>query len=72
MLLFRDEDHIHEWTQKTGEKYGEYLTLQQTWELSKLWYNNRMSPDYRGRSAGEAEAIFMQLGLTSTFWQFNP
>ena len=72
MLLFRDEEEITIWVNRTGETRGEFLTLQKVWELSKLWYGNRMSPDYRGRSAGEAEAIFMQLGLTSTFWQFNP
>ncbi len=72
MLLFRDEEEITIWVNRTGETRGEFLTLQKVWELSKLWYGNRMSPDYRGRSTGEAEAIFMQLGLTSTFWQFNP
>jgi hypothetical protein len=45
------------------------LAPRQVWELSKLWYHNRLSPDYRGRSAGEAADIFRQVGLTSAFWQ---
>ena len=70
MLIFRDEDEITAWVNQTGELRGEYITLQKTWELSKLWYSNRMSPDYRGRTIEEAEAIFKQLGLTSAFWHF--
>jgi hypothetical protein len=43
--------------------------VRQIWDLSKLWYHNRLSPDYHGRSAAEIAAIFAQLGLTSPFWQ---
>jgi hypothetical protein len=71
MLLFRDEDEIIEWCEKSGEPRGEWLTLQQVLELSKLWYSNRMSPEYRGRSTKEAEAIFRQIGATSNFWKFR-
>jgi hypothetical protein len=71
MLLFRDEDEISEWCRMSGEPRGEWLTLKQVWKLSKLWYSNRMSPDYRGRSHAEAEAIFEQIGATSDFWKFG-
>jgi hypothetical protein len=71
MLLFRDEDEISHWAKQTGEARGEYLTLEKVWELSKLWYANRMSPDYRGRSVQDAEAIFGQLGLNADFWKFK-
>lgn len=71
MLLFRAEEEIIRWIQATGEKRGEYLSLQQVWQLSKLWYSNRMSTDYRERTIEEAEAIFTQVGLTSNFWKFE-
>lgn len=71
MLLFRAEEDIAKWCEKSGEPRGEWFTLQQLWELSKAWYGNRMSPDYRGRSAKEAEAIFEQYGATSDFWKFG-
>lgn len=47
---------------------GETLTLEQTWALSKLWYANRMRPEFHGRTPQEAQAIFQQLDLRSPFW----
>ena len=45
------------------------MSLRQLWELSQLWYHNRLSPDYHGRTAADGEAIFTGLGLTSAFWK---
>jgi hypothetical protein len=42
------------------------------WELSQLWYHNRLSPSYRGRMAAEVEAIFRHVGLHSPFWYLSP
>ncbi|MFN2198390.1 MAG: hypothetical protein ACK2UW_19880 [Anaerolineales bacterium] len=50
---------------------GELLPYEQVWELSKLWYGNRMMPDYSGRSAAEVQAIFNRLGLHSEFWSVH-
>jgi hypothetical protein len=36
--------------------------------LSKLWYHNRLSPDFHGRTADQMAAIFRQAGLTAKFW----
>ena len=33
-------------------------TIDQVWELSKLWYHNRLSIDYHGRTIEQAEEIF--------------
>ena len=52
-----------------GVARGEVMSLGQLWELSQIWYHNRLSPDYHGRTAADVEAIFESLGLTSTFWQ---
>lgn len=71
MLLFRDEQAIDTWCASTNEPHGAIVPLQQVWDLSKIWYGNRMSPDYRGRTKDEAEAVFMQAGLTSNFWKFE-
>jgi hypothetical protein len=37
--------------------------------LAQRWYGDRMSPDFRGRSTAQAEAIFAGLGLTGAFWR---
>jgi hypothetical protein len=68
MLLFRSEEDIDAWCSATGEPRGEALSLAQVWELSRAWYSDRISPDFRGRTAAEAEAIFQSVGLTSSFW----
>jgi hypothetical protein len=68
MLLFRSEEWIEKWCQRNDLARGEILTINQVWELSKLWYHNRLSLDYRGRSAEQVAKIFKQTGLTSEFW----
>ncbi len=69
MLLFQSEEAIDRWCQETGEPRGEALSLQRVWELSQLWYGNRMDPAFRGRTAEQVAAIFSQVGLTSDFWR---
>lgn len=69
MLLFRSEEAIDRWCATTGEPRGAAVSLQRVWELSQLWYGNRMDPAYRGRSAEQVRAIFSQVGLTSEFWR---
>ena len=69
MRFFRSEDTLREWQARQGGPTGATLTPGQVWDLSKLWYHNRLSPDFHGRSAEQAAAIFQQQGLTSPFWQ---
>ena len=72
MLLFRSEEWIDKWCQRNNLARGEVLTLQQAWELSKPWYQDRLSQEYRGRSIEQVKEIFEQAGLTSEFWFVNP
>lgn len=51
---------------------GETLTLDQTWELARLWYHDRMDLSFRGRTADEAQRIFRQLGLHASSWHLGP
>jgi hypothetical protein len=68
MLLFRSEEWINKWCKRNNLERGEVQTIQQVWELSKLWYQDRLSMDYHGRSVEQAEQIFKQVGLISDFW----
>ena len=68
MLLFRSEEWIDKWCTRNNLERGEVLTLEQVWELSKLWYGNRMSLEYHGRSMEQVAEIFKQAGLMSKFW----
>jgi hypothetical protein len=47
------------------------LSVTQIWDLAQRWYHNRLSPDFRGRSTAEAEAIFAAVGLDGAFWRFG-
>ena len=68
MLLFQSEEWIDKRCKRNNLAHGESLTLGQVWELSKLWYGNRMSMEYHGRSTEQVAEIFKQAGLKSKFW----
>lgn len=68
MLLFRSEEWVDKWCKRNDLERGEMLNIQQVWELSKLWYGNRMSPEYHGRSLEQVAEVFRQAGLMSKFW----
>jgi hypothetical protein len=71
MLLFRSEEHVKRWYQKQGMATGMALSLEQQWELARLWYEDRMSPEWRRRTPEEAEAAFTSVGLTGDFWHLQ-
>jgi hypothetical protein len=71
MLLFRSEEHAHEWYRTKAMPPGAFLTLDQQWELARIWYADRMSPEWRRRSAHEAEAVFAEVGLSGAFWRLT-
>jgi hypothetical protein len=50
---------------------GELLPFEQVWELSKLWYHDRLLPGFKGRAITEAHEIFAELGLKTDFWRFD-
>lgn len=37
-------------------------------ELAGLWFGDYASPDWRRKTAAEAEAVFRRLGLDPDFW----
>jgi hypothetical protein len=71
MLLFRSEEHVEAWYREQGIPIGATLTLEQQWELARIWYADRLSPEWRRRTAEEAEAVFAGLGLIGDFWRLT-
>lgn len=69
MLFFRSEESLEEWLASKQAERGMVLSIPQVWELSKLWYHNRMAPEYHGREMEQIQDIFKELGLTSIFWK---
>lgn len=54
-----------------GEAEARSVPYEQVWELSKLWYEDRLKPDFAGRSFAEAQRIFEAVRLRSAFWRFE-
>jgi hypothetical protein len=69
MLLFRSEEHVMRWSEWRQTQIGASLTPQQGWQLATIWFEDRLSPDWRRKSPEEAQAIFDSIGLVGEFWQ---
>jgi hypothetical protein len=59
---------VNRWCEAHDRARGAVLPIATVWELSKAWYEDRLSADYRGRTAAQAQAIFAHVGLASDFW----
>lgn len=68
MLFFRSEETLDEWLTPRKAERGAVFTIPQLWEFSQRWYQDRMSPEYHGRTLELVQEIFKEVGLTSSFW----
>ncbi|CAN5707243.1 hypothetical protein BH20ACT23_BH20ACT23_07460 [soil metagenome] len=71
MLLFRSEEHRDSWLAARDLTHGATLSVAQQWDLARVWYRDRMSPEWRRRTPDEAQAVFESLGLTGAFWRLS-
>jgi hypothetical protein len=71
MLLFRDEEHVDRWCGTRTQPRGGLLTVEQLWDLARIWYEQRLEPGWRRRTAEEAQAVFEDIGLTGPFWDLQ-
>jgi hypothetical protein len=69
MLFFQSEEMLEKWLAAKQVQRGAVLSIPQLWGLSQRWYENRLSPQYRGRTMEQVQIIFKELGLTSEFWK---
>ncbi|HEX9333524.1 MAG TPA: hypothetical protein VF896_16645 [Anaerolineales bacterium] len=60
---------MNRWLASRKAEAGAVLSVSQLWELSQHWYQDRMSPEYHGRTVEQVQEIFKEVGLTSSFWQ---
>jgi len=71
MLLFRSEEHIDRWCKHRVLPRGATVTPEQCWQLARAWYADKLSPDWRRKTADEAEAVLTKIGLTGPFWDLR-
>ena len=68
MLFFRSEESLNAWCAARGAAPGPAVTMEQLWDLSRLWFASRLSPDGRRPGPAEVRQIFASVGLTGPFW----
>lgn len=47
---------------------GAIVSLDEVWTLARVWFANRLDPDWRRPTPDEAIAAFATAGLTGPFW----
>ncbi len=70
MLVFRSEEHVDRWLSQ-GHDTGERMTIEQQWALAQRWFAGRHLPQWKKRTAQEAETVLASVGLTGSFWEFT-
>lgn len=71
MLLFRSEQHVDRWCEQWNRPRGGIMSLATCWRLAREWYADRLKPDWKPKTAEQAQATFSRLGLTGEFWQLS-
>jgi hypothetical protein len=50
---------------------GAVVALEQVWTLARLWYEDRLDPEWRRPTPEEATAKFATAGLIGPFWALD-
>ncbi len=68
MLLFRSEETVRAWCLARDLPVQPFITLDQLWEMAKVWYENRLTAESRRPGPDEMVEVFSRIGLTGPFW----
>lgn len=71
VLAFRNRAEIGKWCEEHGHSYGEAVPLNITAELARRWYGPYAEPSWRKWTVKQAQQIFHDSGLTSSFWELS-
>lgn len=71
MLIFRSEDHLEGWLSSGAGPAGATMSLETQWDLARRWFAGRHLPQWKRRTAREAEDVFASVGLTDRFWKLS-
>ncbi|MBY0496388.1 MAG: alkylmercury lyase family protein [Cyanobacteria bacterium] len=69
--FFRSDDHVMEWSAQTETPIGEVAAIARLWQLSRHWYDNRMSPDWRKPPRESLQEMLRDHGFTGSFWSLT-
>ena len=68
MLFFRSEEMVRSWCVTHDYPMRPLVTMDQLWQLSTIWYGNRLQEDSRRPQPDEIREIFAGIGLEGDFW----
>ena len=68
MLLFRSEEHVNRWCEDHRTPRRPLVSLDQIWQLSIAWYENRLTIESRRPAPDQMVGIFSSIGLDGPFW----
>ena len=68
MLLFKDENHVNEWSARHRIPRGDVQPVTTVLELSRRWYGEHLRPEWTKKSVADARTIFAELGLVHPVW----
>jgi hypothetical protein len=71
VLPFRSATDISDWCARHHQPQGEPVPLRQVARLARIWYGQHARPDWRKWTVDEAQDIFAQAGLRSSFWNLG-
>jgi hypothetical protein len=71
MVAFRSEGHVDRWCEARLVERGASFTLEQAWQLGRIWYADKLSPEWTRATAAEAELAFASIGLAGDFWRLT-
>lgn len=69
--FFRSEDHVQTWSAQTETPIGEIVAIANLWQLSRHWFENRMSPDWRKPPREALQEMLRDHGFTGPFWSLT-
>ena len=68
-LFFPSEMAVDSWCKQYGHPKGAILSIGTGMKLAKLWFGDFAAPNWRQKSAIDANATFEELGLDLKFWK---
>ena len=69
--FFRSDEHVLTWSAQSETPIGEIVAIANLWQLSRRWFDNRMSPDWRKPQREVLQEMLRDHGFTGQFWSLT-
>lgn len=60
------------WCRAHAQARGAVLPLEQLWQLARVWYGDRLDPDWQRPTVDRLQQHLDSVGLTAPFWRLVP